>query len=97
MSTPPNGFSESWYVKTQRELGELHTQVTNQQTVLQKIQDGQDRMEQRLDAHGARLAQVAMGAVVAALLIPIIPDMIMLFRDSQQSVHPPHNTERLIT
>lgn len=93
MAIGPDGFTESWYTATQRELGELHTLVVQQQSTITSIQATQERMEQRLDAHGARLAQVAMGAVVAALLIPIIPDTVMMLRsapgDSQQTAIAP--------
>ena len=85
MSTVPNGFSESWYVKTQRELGELQQLTKAQQSTLDRIETGQERMEARLDAHGARLAQVAVCAVVAALAIPMIPDLIPLVTDGRGS------------
>ena len=93
MSTVPNGFSESWYVKTQRELGELQQLTKAQQQSLDRIEDGQERMEQRLDAHGARLAQVAMGAVIAALVIPMIPELISLTRDSSASDTSDHSSK----
>ena len=91
-NTGPDGFHESWYTATQRELGELHTLVVQQQATISSIQATQERMEQRLDAHGARLAQVAMGAVVAALLIPIIPDTVMMLRTA-----PPGASQETVT
>ena len=76
-------FDESWYAKTQRELGELSSHQAQQQKQLDGITGILQRMERRLDNHGNRLAQLAAWGIAAALVIPMIPDVLVLFRDSK--------------
>ena len=76
-------FEDSWYVRTQRELGELASHQGQQQKQLDGISDTLERMERRLDNHGNRLAQLAAWGIAAALVIPMIPDLLTLFRDNQ--------------
>lgn len=66
----PNGFTDSWYLTTERRLERLQAQTESQAAELVAIHRTLDRIQERMVMFGNRLAQVAIVAVIAALAIP---------------------------
>ncbi|MYF38258.1 MAG: hypothetical protein F4219_05755 [Gammaproteobacteria bacterium] len=82
----PNGFTESWYVTISQEVQALKTLTEVQGREIGELKAALEKNTDRLTSHGNRLAMVASIGIVASLLIPTIPDILELHRDTRQTV-----------
>ena len=72
----PNGFTDSWYVKTQRDITALQVKVAHLDDGLKGIAETLNRIDRRQNEQARFMAQVAVIGIVAALLIPTVPEWI---------------------